>query len=223
MPAMIENNMMAWKGEKPGDGLGFEVQPGSTGQQMLETAGLNWLVQRRHLAMRPGNGDRSIMLTSELDSYRAIVREDTDQVFQVASNRYHPTQNAEIVDFFREYCEAGHAEIETVGGLRNGAVVWALAKLNGGSSTSLAGVDELRGYMLLATSHDGSLLTVGKPTQTRVVCWNTLSAALGIRGKNGRLGEKETREFRMKHTRKFGTEERKQAQEVMGMAIQQVQ
>jgi len=221
MAHMIENNMLAYVGAKPWHGLGFEVPIGATGQQMLEIAGLNWLVQRRHIAMRPGNGDKTIMLTAELEDYRAIVRADTDQVFQVASDRYHPVQNAEIIDFFREYCEAGHAAIETVGGLRNGAVVWALAKLNGGSTATLAGVDELRGYMLLATSHDGSLLTIGKPTQTRVVCWNTLSASLGLHG--GKLGKIADKEFRMRHTRKFGPSERENAQKTMGMAIEQVQ
>jgi phage/plasmid-like protein (TIGR03299 family) len=222
---MIENNMMAYVGAKPWHGLGFEVPVGATAQQMLEIAGLNWLVQRRALAMRSVNADgtvnRDTMLTAELDSHRAIVRADTNQVFQVASDRYHPVQNAAIVDFFREYCEAGHASIETVGGLRNGAVVWALAKLNGGSTATLAGVDELRGYMLLATSHDGSLLTIGKPTQTRVVCWNTLSASLGLHG--GKLGKIADKEFRMRHTRKFGPAERENAQKTMGMAIEQVQ
>ena len=225
MAHMIENNMMAYVGAKPWHGLGFEVPIGATGQQMLEIAGLNWLVQRRAIAMRSVNADgtvdRTTMLTAELDSYRAIVRADTNQVFQVASDRYHPVQNAEIVDFFREYCEAGHASIETLGGLRNGAVVWALAKLNGGSTATLAGVDELRGYMLLATSHDGSLLTIGKPTQTRVVCWNTLSASLGLHG--GKLGKVGDKEFRMRHTRKFGPSERENAQKTMGMAIEQVQ
>ena len=225
MAHMIENNMMAYVGAKPWHGLGFEVPIGATGQQMLEIAGLNWLVQRREIAMRSVNADgtvdRTTMLTAELDAFRAIVRADTNQVFQVASDRYHPVQNAEIIDFFKEYCEAGHASLETVGGLRNGAVVWALAKLNGGSTATLAGVDELRGYMLLATSHDGSLLTIGKPTQTRVVCWNTLSASLGLHG--GKLGKIADKEFRMRHTRKFGPAERENAQKTMGMAIEQIQ
>src|SRR5580658_2054320 len=196
MSHMIENNQLAYVGKTPWHGLGFQVSENATGEEMLVTAGLNWLVQRRAIAMRNGTGDKSIMLTAQLEDYRAIVRSDTDEVFQVASNRYRPVQNAEIVDFFREYCEAGHARMETVGALRNGAVVWALARLNGGSGTELAGGDELRGYMLLATSHDGSLQTVGQPTQTRVVCWNTLSMALG----DGR-GKDST--FKMKHVRKF--------------------
>lgn len=213
MAHMIENNMMAYKGQEPWHGLGFRVDESATGAEMLVTAGMNWTVQRRAIAMRPGNGNKSIMLTSQLDEYRAIVRSDNDTVFQVASNRYQPVQNAEIVEFFREYCEAGHATMETLGGLRNGAVVWALARLNGGSSTVLQGGDQLKGYMLLATSHDGSLRTIGKPTQVRVVCHNTLTAALG-EGKNV---------FSMKHTRKFDAGVRDEARRVMGMAIEQIQ
>ena len=118
MAHMIENNMMAYKGQEPWHGLGFKVNDNATGAEMLVTAGLDWKVQRRAIAMRPGNGDKSTMLTSQLDEYRAIVRSDNDTVFQVASNRYQPVQNSEIIDFFHEYCEAGHARMETVGGLR---------------------------------------------------------------------------------------------------------
>ncbi len=217
MAHMIENNMLAYVGAKPWHGLGFEVAAGSTGEEMLVTAGLDWKVQRRAIAMRPANGDKTIILTSQLDDYRAIVRSDNDTVFQVASNRYQPVQNAEIIEFFREYCEAGHARMETVGGLRNGAVVWALARLNGGSTADIGTSgesDELRGYMLLATSHDGSVKTIGKPTQVRVVCHNTLTAAIGK--------HKNANTFSMRHTRKFDQSARSEAQKVMGMAIEQV-
>ncbi len=214
MAHMIENNMMAYKGAEPWHGLGFRVDENATGATMLTTAGLDWKVQRRAIAMRPSNGDRSVMLTSQLADFRAIVRSDNDTVFQIASDRYQPVQNEEIVDFFREYCEAGHARMETVGGLRNGAVVWALARLNGGSTLTIGGVDELRGYMLLATSHDGSLKTIGKPTQVRVVCHNTLTAAIG--------SHKGVNTFGMRHTRKFDNGMKDEAKRVMGMAIEQV-
>jgi hypothetical protein len=119
-----------------------------------------------------GNG----LLTSQLAGFRAIVRADTNEVYQVATDKYHPVQNIEIVNFFKEFCEAGHATMETVGGLKGGAIVWALAKLNGGTNVKLQGIDELEGRMLLATSHDGSIRTIGLLTQIRVVCWNASSA-----------------------------------------------
>lgn len=213
MAHMITNNMLAYTGAEPWHGLGVKVAANSTGAEMLAAAGMEWRVQRRSLAMRPSNGDRNTMITSQLDGFRAIVRSDTDHVFQIASDRYEPVQNVEVVEFFREYCEAGHATMETVGGLRDGAVVWALARLNGGSTTSLLSVDELRGYMLLATSHDGSLKTIGKPTQVRVVCHNTLTAA---------ISDSSEHVFSMRHTRKFGAADRDAARSVMGMASRQV-
>lgn len=214
MAHMIENNMMSYKGQEPWHGLGFRVDENATGVEMLKAAGLDWTVQRRAIAMRDATGSKDVMLTAPLQGFRAIVRADNDEVFQVATDRYQPVQNAEIVDFFREYCEAGHATMETMGGLRGGAVVWALARLNGGSTRVIGGNDEVRGYMLLATSHDGSLRTIGKPTQVRVVCHNTLTAALADRDARNT--------FTMKHTRKFTSAVRQEAQDVMGMAIQQI-
>ena len=120
------------------------------------------------------------------------------------------------------------ADIVTAGKvlrLRDGAIVWALARLNGASDTKIGRgegkADEVRGYMLLATAHDGSIATTGIPTQTRVVCWNTLRAALDI-GAFGKQGKKQPTEFRMIHTAKFDEAKWQEARQTMGMAIEQI-
>lgn len=219
MSHMIENNQLAFVGKHGSmwHGLGHDVARGTTGKDMLKVAGLAWPVQRRKLAMRglwpDGTVDRNSMLTAELEGYRAIVRGDTNEVFQIASDTYQPHQNLEIVEFFREYCEAGHAEMSTVGALRDGRVIWALAKLTDVVSDIIKD-DALVGYMLLATSHDASIPTIGKPTQTRVVCNNTLQIALGEKAKDNT--------FRMKHTRKFTDADKAEARRVMGMASESV-
>lgn len=217
MAHMIENNMFAYKGEAAWHGLGYRVQPDATGEDMLATAGMDWTVQRRQLAMRNGDGSKDVMLTSELGEFRAIVRKDTNKVFQIASAGYEVVQNLEIVNFFKDYCEAGHATIETVGGLRGGAVVWALARLESASQiigpTNDVVNDIVTPYLLLTTSHDGSLKTIGKPTSTRVVCHNTLTAALS---RDGKLSP----QFSMKHTRKFGDADKAEARRIMGIAVE---
>jgi phage/plasmid-like protein (TIGR03299 family) len=216
MAHMIENNMIAWKNEMPWHGLGVEVDANATGAEMLKAAGMDWKVQRRALAMRgfkaDGSMDMSGMLTEPLKGFKAIVRADNDHVFCIPTAKYNVVQNAEIVDLFREYCEAGHAKMETVGAIRNGAVVWALAKLNGGSDATLKGGDTMKGYLLMATSHDGTMNTVGKATSIRVVCNNTLSAALT--GKS---------DFRLKHSAKWTDERKEEAKAQLGMAMEQVQ
>jgi phage/plasmid-like protein (TIGR03299 family) len=210
MAHQIENNQFAYVGEAAWHGLGVEMPAGSTGQQMLVAAGLDWRVQRRAIAMRNNKGQG--MVTDPLAGFRAIVRSDNDHVFQVASDRYQPVQNQDVIEFFREFCEAGHATMETVGALRDGAVIWALAKLNGGSSMTLAGGDQLKGHMLLTTSHDGSLKTIGKPCQERVVCGNTLGFALNEKSAT----------YSLKHSSKFTDEQKGEARRVMGMAIQSI-
>ena len=45
MAHMIENNMIAYRGEKPWHGLGFQVDENTTGIEMLKIAGLDWKVQ----------------------------------------------------------------------------------------------------------------------------------------------------------------------------------
>jgi hypothetical protein len=47
-----------------------------------------------------------------------------------------------------------------------------------GKSAALKGNDVVNGYLLLATSCDGTLATVAMPTTVRVVCNNTLTIAL---------------------------------------------
>lgn len=208
----IENNEIAFKNEVPWHGLGVRVNPDATGIEMLQAAGLDWTVQRRALAMRPSK-DSKELITAELDGFRAIVRSDNNVVFQVAKARYNPVQNAEIIDVFREYCEAGHASMETVGAIKGGCIVWALAKLNGVTSTTIAGDDKLTGYLLLATSHDGTVRTIGKATQVRVVCNNTLTAAM----EDGKAT------FSLKHSAKWTSAMKEQAKSQMGMAIEAIQ
>ena len=210
MSHQIENNMIAYRGETPWHGLGFKVDENATIDEMKKSAGLDWRVQRRALAMRDANGEN--LLTEQLTGYKAVVRSDNNQVFGVPTSHYQLVQNEEIINLFREYCEAGYAKMETMGALRNGAVVWALAKLNGGTSATLKGNDQMNGYILFSTSHDGTLSTVGKATSVRVVCHNTMTAALagGV-------------DFKVKHSAKWTAEKATEAKEKLGMASEQIQ
>jgi len=228
MAHMIEENMIAYQGERPWHGLGVEVAPGTKGPEMLKLAGLDWTVEKRPVAIAtaPYTQDEISAMEnphSAFDpaagkNFSAITRSDTGKVFQIASPFYHPVQNEEVVNFFNEYCEAGHATMETVGGLNGGAIVWALARLNGGTTKTLQGTDELRGYLLLTTSHDGKLSTMGRATQVRVVCWNTLSAALwGNRSKTSLQHG-----FKFSHGGEWTPARRDEAKSIMGMAGQQV-
>ena len=82
----------------------------------------------------------------------------------------------EVLEFYRDLTEQAGFELETAGVLKGGRKFWALART--GKSTVLKGNDLVNGYVLLATSCDGSLATIAMPTTVRVVCNNTLSIAV---------------------------------------------
>ncbi|MDF5979433.1 DUF932 domain-containing protein [Pseudomonas aeruginosa] len=65
---------------------------------------------------------------------------------------------------------------KTAGVLKGGRKFWAPART--GQNTSLKGNDLVNGYLLLATSCDGTLATTATPTTVRVVCNNTLTIAV---------------------------------------------
>lgn len=240
MAHRIEDNMLAFQGMTPWHGLGVNVPTGTSGQEMLKLAKLDWQVVSKHLAIledqeRSGRmqfryraiGDPQLIVKgSVLDGYRAIMREDTGQVFQIATNRYHPLQNQEIVDFFREFCGAGHATMETVGAIDGGRVVFALAKLTKNGSdpdATLPGGDEIKGYLLMSTSHDGSVRTIASATNIRVVCMNTLSAAWAEAFNKGKRGKAGSGVFMKKHSHKWTSQTREEAKKAIGMACEAVQ
>ena len=72
------------------------------------------------------------------------------------------------------------AHYETAGVLGNGERVWALADLG---FAAKIGDDVQRGYLLFSTGHDGSMAHSYRLCFTRVVCQNTLGAALSEKTK----------------------------------------
>jgi len=189
MPAYVET--MAYAGAAPWHKLGVPVSSDMTPEQMQEAAGLDWRIQRRFLGMRASNGGSEIV---PVPGYCAIVRDRDSYVYQVATEAYHPIQNRDVLAFFRDFCAVGNMTMETAGSLKHGAVVWALAKMSAGRFT-LPGGDSTEAYMLLANSHDSSMTFQGFTTGIRVVCSNTLSAA--VAGRDGA-----STFFSLKHTRK---------------------
>ena len=89
MSAYVET--MAYRGETPWHGLGEKVTGEMSLDGWLDAAGLDW-----QIVPTPINVDGA---DASAESYRAIMRETDGRVYQVASDRYVPTQNAEMVSF----------------------------------------------------------------------------------------------------------------------------
>jgi phage/plasmid-like protein (TIGR03299 family) len=94
---------------------------------------------------------------------------------------YQVLQNVQALNFVDEILQAGKATIETAGAIDEGRKVFICLKNS--QSITVGSVDKVEQFILIATSHDGSLSITATPTNVRVVCNNTLTAALsGAKG-----------------------------------------
>lgn len=158
---------MAYVGDKPWHGLGTALPL----DQPLETwriaAGLDFeyrLASVNYLEPALPFPNRFV-----------VYRSDTLEPLSVVSNNYHTVQPSQILEFFRDLTEEYGFTLETAGSLKGGTVIWALAKTG---RTFDLGHDEVKQYTLLMTSCDTTLATRATLTSIRVVCNNTLTAAL---------------------------------------------
>lgn len=169
---------IAYIGETPWHGLGQALQPGADLLTWQQQAGLDWEARRIPVQYHREYHDTSGCTTSELQTakeYIVLYRSDTGNVLSIVSDRYKPVQPKQIIEFYRDLTEKYGFELETAGSLKDGKKIWALA--NTKNAVTLRGDDTVKGYLLLATSFDGSMATQARFTSVRVVCNNTISIA----------------------------------------------
>jgi phage/plasmid-like protein (TIGR03299 family) len=169
---------MAFVGQTPWHGLGQELQPGADLLTWQQEAGLDWEAKTAVVSydreITDFDGSTKKLLTAKSDS-RVLYRNDTGAALSVVSDRYRPVQPKQIIEFYRDLTEKHGFVLETAGALKGGRKIWALART--GHRATLPGGDALLGYLLLATSYDGSMSTQGRWTGVRVVCNNTIEVA----------------------------------------------
>jgi len=166
---------MAYVGDTPWHGLGQQLSRHQPLEVWQQQAGMDWQIESspvRFIAEEAGQ----LGSIHAFPEQKVLYRSDTRAPLSVVSQRYKVVQPAEVLEFYRDLTEYAGYELETAGVLKGGRKFWALAR--SGLSTSLKGQDAVNGYLLLATSCDGSLATVATPTTVRVVCNNTLTIAV---------------------------------------------
>lgn len=170
-----EVQTMAYVDAVPWHGLGNQLTPQQPIEVWQREAGMNWRINEADVLYSVSGGD-GLHLKSNPDS-KVLFRSDNHSPLSVVSKRYKVVQPAEVLEFYRDLVSAGGFELETAGILKGGKKLWALAKT--GQETLLRGNDQVKAYLLLATSCDGTLCTTAQFTSVRVVCSNTLQMAVG--------------------------------------------
>jgi phage/plasmid-like protein (TIGR03299 family) len=175
-------------------GLGTVFTEEKTTAEMLEAASLNgWNVRLEDL-------ETPSHLTSD-KNYQYVLRTNpTDNsqtdILGVVGERYHVMQNEDLFSFGDNILDGG-GRWETAGSIKGGRVVFGALALERETVLDPNGVaDKVKTYLLINTSHDGSIAIQASITPVRVVCANTLNLALNTTRKKG--GVKQS--FKIRHT-----------------------
>lgn len=105
-----------------------------------------------------------------------VVRQSDNKPLGVVGPQWTPLQNSQAFDWFAPFLESGLCKLETAGSLHGGKVVWVMSRITTGDMKIDDG-DEVRKYLLLSNSHDGSQSVRVGFSPIRVVCANTLGMA----------------------------------------------
>ena len=157
-------------------GLGQIVESAMTAEQAIKLAHLDYEVAKTPCVgfETTETGINEITLEEKYITYR----KDTLQGFGVVGSRYEIVQNCDAFKFFDAIVGEGIAMYETAGALGKGEKIFISAKMP--DVIEVAGLkgDVTEMYILLTSSHDGSGSIKALITPVRVVCQNTLNAAL---------------------------------------------
>ena len=170
----LGNGQAAWHGE------GVVTEGTLPAREAFETADALFTVEKRELEfpLVNENGPSPVRFTQPADVY-AVVRTDTQALLGVVSKQYEIVQNDSLLrmaEFIRE-----EVDMDCVIVLSDGAKVCFTATLRGAETDIVPG-DTVKRRIVGYLGHDGKTGCGAKFTNIRVVCQNTLTAALGEAG-----------------------------------------
>jgi phage/plasmid-like protein (TIGR03299 family) len=159
------NAKMFFTGDPCWHGLGTPVKEALTVEMALQMSYQDWDVLSVPVMV---NG-------VAVPGYMANVRSTDGRVLGIVSSKYKPVMNREGFAFLDDILKNSSVlKIASAGCLFDGRVVWILAEL---PSCRILG-DEIVPYIVFSNGHDGKHPVSVAMTPTRVVCNNTLTAAL---------------------------------------------
>lgn len=153
-------------------GLGTILDHEVSTSEMLQVAHLaGWDVRLDDVDL-PGRSHKNYFAVTRKNPFDG----DRD-VLGVVGERYKVLQNEDLFSFADNMLDGGRWE--TAGSIKNGTVVFGSLALDREVVLDPKGAtDKVNTYLLVHTSHDGSLAVQASVTPVRVVCQNTLNYAL---------------------------------------------
>lgn len=176
-------------------GLGQDIDADASIEQWQAAAGMDWRIQRSAVRFSTSLGQEAESW-SIMEDKHVLLRSDTRAPLGIVGAKYKALQPRDALEFFRDLVGMQGYKLNSAGTMFGGKRYWALAGI-GESATFRSEADRMEGYLLLATSADGSMATTVRETTVCVVCNNTLTAA---------LSDKARHEVRVLHRSEFDPE-----------------
>jgi phage/plasmid-like protein (TIGR03299 family) len=169
----------ALRGEPAWHGLAnvlFDKDEHINTSTMLDSAKLsNWDIQLEEVAIpvdyRSDKSNYFVTRTNPFDNGKDILA--------IVGSKYQVVQNEQLFEFGDNLLHGG-ASWESAGSIKGGRVVFGSLVVPREFTLDENGAnDKTTTYLLVHTSHDGSVAVQASITPVRVVCQNTLNLALG--------------------------------------------
>jgi phage/plasmid-like protein (TIGR03299 family) len=163
--------------EKAWHGLGQIVDQYPNSTEALRFAGLDYEVTKEDLYTTCYNSDQQAMdQSNRVNTHFATMRKYTGDILGIVGKDYGIVQNKDAFAFFDSIVGGDGIQYETAGALGKGEKIFITAKLPG--YIKVGNNDLIEKYLFLTTSHDGYGSITAAFTPVRIVCNNTLNAAL---------------------------------------------
>ena len=178
----LGNGKSAWHGQ------GVVTEGTLPAREAFEIADALFTVEKRELSYPVWpDGDTHLPHVDQPTGTFGVVRTDTQALLGVVSKQYEIVQNESLLrmaEFIRE-----EVAMDSVVVLANGGKVCFTATLNGAEADIVPG-DKIKRRIVGYLGHDGKTGCGAKFTNIRVVCQNTLTAALEGSGKHSTITHK---------------------------------
>lgn len=162
----------------------INVEDCKTAEEVIKTANLDWNVEKCPiLGQMPLNTERldndcfihDEMYYAKVPNAYGIYRTDLNIPLGIVKDRYNIVQNIDAFTFFNDAIGKDKAIWQTAGYFGNGERIFVSAKI---PKNILVDDDPVENYLVFTTSHDGSSGVKILFTPIRIVCQNTLNAAI---------------------------------------------
>ncbi|WP_369228754.1 DUF932 domain-containing protein [Streptomyces sp. R21] len=159
--------------------LGTVTDGAMTAEEAMHLASLSgWNVRLLPLTATEitPEGTTPVEVSQHFATARTHPKTGRTQTLGVVGSDYHPVQNEEHAEFLNLLADESGAHFETAGSLRDGRGVFLTMRMPQG--LTIGGNDDIDLYIAASNSHDGGSAFRIIVTPVRVVCANTLRAAI---------------------------------------------